>query len=220
MVVNSSKTCKREYGYGTGIKNLSQTFNEANYNFNQQQIEQLQQYANELSRWNKKINLTSVDQKDFYTHHLLDSLSVMGELKGNHILDMGTGGGLPGVPLAIACVNKSFSLLDARNKKVQFLKFIKSVLALNNIYPIHQRVEEHQPQLLYDTVISRAFTSMDRIYQLAKPLITPKGRIIAMKGRNPVEELKQLDHMQVNYEVKSLAVFGLNAERHLVIIDN
>ena len=193
---------------------------QAGYDFNQQQIGQLQQYTNELSRWNKKINLTSVDQKDFYTYHLLDSLSVMGELKGAHILDMGTGSGLPGVPLAIVCIDKSFTLLDARNKKIQFLKFIKSTLALKNIYPIHQRVEEHRPQLLYDTVISRAFTSMDRIYQLAKPLIASKGRIIAMKGRNPVEELKQLDHMKVNYEVKSLAVFGLNAERHLVIIDN
>ena len=202
------------------IKDLANILPQAGYDFDQTQIEQLQHYVDELSRWNKKINLTSVDEKDFHTHHLLDSLSVTPELKGANILDMGTGGGLPGVPLAIACPEKSFILLDARNKKIQFLEFIKTALALNNVYPVHQRIEQHQPQSFYDTVISRAFSSMDEIYKLAKPLVTREGRIIAMKGRNPTQELKQLDHMQVNYEVKSLSVFGLNAERHLVIIDN
>jgi len=197
---------------------LNKKLTHAGYEFNQQQIEKLQQYADELNRWNKKINLTSIDEKDFFTHHLLDSLSVIPELKGTNILDMGTGGGLPGVPLAIVCEDKSFTLLDARNKKIQFLKYIKNTLSLNNIYPIHDRVENHQPQVLYDTIITRAFTSLEKIYQLAKPLITPQGRICAMKGRYPGEEIEQLDHKQVNYEVKSVDVFGLDAQRHLITL--
>ena len=202
------------------IKNLSEELIEAGYDFDQKQILQLQHYADELLRWNKKINLTSIDEKDVLTLHLLDSLSIISELKGPNILDMGTGGGLPGIPLAIACSEHSFTLMDARNKKIQFLEFIKSILPLANIDPIHQRVEEHQPKLLYETVLARAFTSMERIYQLAKPLIASKGQIIAMKGRYPTEELKQLDHMQVNYEVKSVDVYGLDAHRHIVIIKN
>ncbi len=201
-------------------KQLTRILSQAGYDFKQQQTEQFQQYADELIRWNKRINLTSVDEKDFLTHHLLDSLSVMDELKGTNILDMGTGGGLPGVPLAIACNDKSFTLLDGRNKKIQFLEFIKNTLSLDNIQPVHQRAEDHKPESLYDTVITRAFSSLDRIYLMAKPLIAVKGRLIAMKGRYPTGELKQLDHMQVNYEVKSIDVFRLDGERHLVIINN
>ncbi len=199
---------------------MKRALNNAGYFFDQHQINQLCQYQTELFRWNQKINLTSIDEEHFISHHLLDSLSVATELKGGHVLDLGTGGGLPGVPLAVTLLEKSFTLLDARNKKIQFLDFVKNKLELVNIHPIHQRAEAHQPVSLYDTVVTRAFSSLTEIYRLAKPLINKSGRIIAMKGRYPAQELTDLEHIGVNYEVKSVDVSGLDAERHLIIIDN
>ncbi len=220
MERNRSETKKQERGCGATIQELTQTLNNAGYRFDRHQVEQFQLYQTELFHWNKKINLTSINKQDFISHHLLDSLSVIDDLKGNRILDVGTGGGLPGVPLAIANPEKSFTLLDARNKKIQFLEHIKSKLRLVKIYPQHQRAEDYQPDSLYETVVTRAFSSLAVIYRLAKPLIADSGRMIVMKGRYPEQELSELHHMQVNYEVKSVAVFGLDAERHLIIIDN
>ena len=162
--------------------------------------------------------MTSIDEDQYLTHHLLDSLSVLDYLHGDTILDMGTGGGLPGVVLAIANPEKQFTLLDARNKKILFIQAVKTALSLTNIYPVHCRVEDHRPALKYSTVVTRAFAQIDKIVQLAEPLLKQQGRIIAMKGRLSDEEMKQLDHIGLHYEVKSVEVYGLDAQRHVVTL--
>ena len=197
-------------------KALSKTLQQAGLGFEETQINQFEKYFDLLYTWNKRINLTSINQNDYITHHLLDSLSISQEIQGHDILDMGTGGGLPGVVLAIAQPQNNFTLLDARNKKILFLNTVKFALPLANINPLHSRVEIHQPKVKYSTVITRAFAQIDKIFQLATPVLLKHGRIIAMKGRLDSKEMKQLDHIGVNYEVKSVEVYGLDAQRHVV----
>lgn len=200
------------------IKALSKTLGQAGFKFDEIQKKQFDAYFTLLSDWNKRINLTSIDEDNYLTHHLLDSLSVLDDIHGDTILDMGTGGGLPGVVLAIARPEKQFTLLDARNKKITFLNVVKTGLLLTNIEPVHVRVEDHLPTVRYSTVITRAFAQIDKIFHFAQPLLAPQGRIIAMKGRLSDQEMKQLDHIGVHYEVKSVEVHGLNAQRHIVTI--
>jgi len=200
------------------IKDISKTLELAGYGFDETQKKQFDDYFNLLSDWNKRINLTSIDEDKYLTHHLLDCLSVLEDIHGDTILDMGTGGGLPGVVLAIAQPEKQFTLLDARNKKIAFLKSVKMTLPLINIDPQHSRVEDHQPSLKYSAVITRAFAQIDKIFQLAHPVLAQHGRIIAMKGRLSAQEMKQLEHIGVHYEVKSVDVYGLDAKRHIVTL--
>ena len=192
-------------------KALSESLSRAGFNFEDDQVKQFEMYFDLLYDWNKRINLTSIDRDDYITHHLLDSLSALGHIYGADVLDMGTGGGLPGVVLAIAQPDKQFTLLDARNKKILFLNTVKNALPLANIEPLHSRVEAHQPEIKYATVVTRAFAQIDKIFKLASPVLRQDGRIIAMKGRLDPKELKQLDHIGVHYEVKSVEVYGLNA---------
>ena len=119
------------------IKALSKTLGQAGFKFDEIQKKQFDAYFTLLSDWNKRINLTSIDEDNYLTHHLLDSLSVLDDIHGDTILDMGTGGGLPGVVLAIARPEKQFTLLDARNKKITFLNVVKTGLLLTNIEPVH-----------------------------------------------------------------------------------
>ena len=200
------------------INDLSSTLGLAGFRFTSTQINQFDHYFKLLSDWNRRINLTSIDEDHYLSHHLLDSLSVLEDLHGDRVLDLGTGGGLPGVVLAVAKPQIQFTLLDARNKKITFLKAVKSALSLSNVDPVHSRVETHKPALKYSSVVTRAFASLDRIFRLAQPVLAQNGRIIAMKGRLSAEEIKHLDHIGVNYEVKSVEVYGLNAQRHSVII--
>ena len=195
---------------------LSKTLKQAGFSFEEHQTMQFEKYFDLLYDWNKRINLTSIDRGDYLTHHLLDSLCALEHIHGDEILDMGTGGGLPGVVLAIAQPQNNFTLLDARNKKILFLNAVKHALPLDNIDPVHSRVEAHQPKTKYATVITRAFAQIDKIFKLAAPVLKQDGRIIAMKGRLDPKEMKQLDHIGVHYEVKSVEVYGLDAQRHVV----
>ncbi len=197
---------------------LSESLDEAGYRFDQVQKKCFEAYFMQLYRWNKRINLTSVDEENYITHHLLDSLSVLEDLHGETILDMGTGAGLPGVVLAIAQPEKQFTLLDARKKKIMFVNAVKTALSLNNINAVHCRVEDHRTSLKYSTVVTRAFARIDKIFHLAQPHLEPHGRIIAMKGRLSAQEMNQLGHIGLHYEVKSVEVFGLDAHRNVVTI--
>ena len=197
-------------------KDLSTGLDLAGFSFTTTQKNQFDAYFKLLSDWNKRINLTAIDEDNYLTHHLLDSLTALQDIQGDTILDLGTGGGLPGVVLAIAKPEKKFTLLDARNKKIIFLQAVKNALLLSNIEPVHCRIEDHRPVAKYSTVISRAFARVDKIYRLAEPVLADNGRVIAMKGRLTDEEMKQLDHIRVNYEVKSVEVYGLDAQRHII----
>ena len=177
----------------------------------------LMEYVTELMNWNRVYNLTSVRKPtDIITRHILDSLSVLPYLRGDRILDIGTGAGLPGIPLAIACPEREFVLLDSSSKKLRFVQQTLGILELDNVTLENSRVEEYRPEVLFDTIICRAFSDLPEFYRNAARLCSPGGRMLAMKGVYPMTEVECLEDKAVLDEVISLKVPGLDAERHLV----
>jgi 16S rRNA (guanine527-N7)-methyltransferase len=181
--------------------------------------ELLMEYVTELMNWNRVYNLTSVRKPtDIVTRHILDSLTILPYLHGERILDIGTGAGLPGIPLAIACPERDFVLLDSSSKKLRFVQQTLGILNLDNVALEDSRVEEFQPEALFDTVICRAFSDLPDFYRYAARLCNEGGRMLAMKGVYPMTEVECLDDKSVIDDVVSLKVPGLDAERHLVIM--
>ena len=181
--------------------------------------ELLIEYVTELMNWNRVYNLTSVRKPtDIVTRHILDSLTILPYLHGDRILDIGTGAGLPGIPLAIACPGREFVLLDSSSKKLRFVQQTLGILKLDNVTLEDSRVEEFQPETLFDTVICRAFSDLPDFYRYAARLCNEGGRMLAMKGVYPMTEVECLADKSVIEEVVSLKVPGLDAERHLVIM--
>jgi 16S rRNA (guanine527-N7)-methyltransferase len=150
--------------------------------------------------------------------HILDSLSVIPHLHGNRVLDIGTGAGLPGIPLAIACPEREFVLLDSSSKKLRFIQQTLGILELDNVMLEHMRIEDYRPDELFDTVICRAFSDLSDLYQHATRACAPDGRMLAMKGVYPMAEIEGLADKDVIDDVVSLTVPGLDAERHLVLM--
>lgn len=178
----------------------------------------LTQYLLLLDKWNAAYNLTAIrDLETMVTKHLLDSLAILPWVHGELILDVGTGAGLPGIPLAIAQPERQFVLLDSNGKKVRFLQEVKRQLALPNLEVVQFRVENYHPKQGFDTVLSRAFSSLEQMIFWTQHLISQEGVWLAMKGRYPDEELSHLDK---NYRVHTYAVKGLESERCCVVIDN
>jgi 16S rRNA (guanine527-N7)-methyltransferase len=181
--------------------------------------ELLIEYVTELMNWNRVYNLTSVRKPtDIVTRHILDSLTILPYLHGDRILDIGTGAGLPGIPLAIACPGREFVLLDSSSKKLRFVQQTLGILKLDNVTLEDSRVEEFQPETLFDTVICRAFSDLPDFYRYAARLCNEGGRMLAMKGVYPMTEVECLADKSVIEDVVSLKVPGLDAERHLVIM--
>ena len=179
----------------------------------------LMEYVTELMNWNRVYNLTSVRKpNDIITRHILDSLSILEYLNGDRILDIGTGAGLPGIPLAIACPERDFVLLDSSSKKLRFVQQTLGILKLDNVTRENSRVDEYQSDDLYDTSVCRAFSDLPDFYRYAARLCKPDGRMLAMKGVYPMTEVESLDDKSVISDVVSLKVPGLDAERHLVIM--
>jgi 16S rRNA (guanine527-N7)-methyltransferase len=181
--------------------------------------ELLMEYVTELMNWNRVYNLTSVRKPtDIVTRHILDSLTILPSLHGERILDIGTGAGLPGIPLAIACPEREFVLLDSSSKKLRFVQQTLGILNLDNVTLQDSRVEEFQPEVLFDTVICRAFSDLPDFYRYSARLCNEGGRMLAMKGVYPMTEVECLDDKSVIDDVVALKVPGLDAERHLVIM--
>jgi 16S rRNA (guanine527-N7)-methyltransferase len=177
----------------------------------------LMEYVTELMNWNRVYNLTSVRKPtDIVTRHILDSLSVLPHLQGNRVLDIGTGAGLPGIPLAIACPERQFVLLDSSSKKLRFVQQTLGILGLDNVALADARVEDYRPDELFDTIICRAFSDLPDFYSHASHLCRPGGRLLAMKGVYPMTEIECLTDKTIIDEVIALKVPGLDAERHLV----
>ena len=162
------------------------------------QLNKLMQYLSLFHKWNRTYNLSAVREPEEMVHrHLLDSLSVVPhfrdcDLAPQRVIDVGTGGGLPGIPLAILFPNTRFTLLDSAGKKTRFLFQVKVALGLDNVTVENRRVESFQPEARFDIVISRAFASLADMVQGCKHLLTPKGRFWAMKGIYPQDELSAL----------------------------
>jgi len=177
----------------------------------------LMEFVTELMNWNRVYNLTSVRKPtDIVTRHILDSLSVLPHLLGGRVLDIGTGAGLPGIPLAIACPEREFVLLDSSSKKLRFVQQTLGILDLDNVTLENTRVEEYQPEKPFDTIICRAFSDLPDFYDHAARLCNPNGRLLAMKGVYPITEIECLQDKSIIDDVHSLKVPGLDADRHLV----
>jgi 16S rRNA (guanine527-N7)-methyltransferase len=184
------------------------------------QQQQLIDYVELLHKWNKTYNLTSVrDPQQMLIKHIVDSLVVSPHLIGQRFIDVGTGAGLPGIPLAIVNPDYHFVLLDSLGKRLRFLTQAKNTLPLVNVTLVQSRVEEYEPQLPFDGVISRAFSSITDMVKLCSHLIEPKSRFFALKGLYPKEEITALDDSVTVSSVKTLEVPGLDGERHLVILE-
>ena len=179
----------------------------------------LLEYCDLISKWNKTYNLTSVDDPEqMVSLHLLDSLAVLPFLPGGRVLDVGTGAGLPGIPLAIARPVQNFVLLDSNGKKTRFLVQASGQLGLDNIEVVNQRVESYQAPELFDVIISRAFSSLEQFLSTCDHLLAPGGQFLAMKGKLPEDELQQLPAGIQLVSSVELKIPGLDAERHLLML--
>ncbi len=173
----------------------------------------------QLERWNKKVNLTAIrDRGEMITGHLLDSLAARPLLNGRRILDVGTGGGFPGLPLAIAEPDREFDLVDSNNKKIMFVQHVAGLLGLDNVNAVKARTEDYAPGYRFDTVIARAVAAVPRLLELAGHHVGEDGVFVALKGRHPAEELESLP-VHWGFEVTELKVPGLaEGSRHAVLL--
>ncbi|MHB1214167.1 MAG: 16S rRNA (guanine(527)-N(7))-methyltransferase RsmG [Thiobacillus sp.] len=173
-----------------------------------------------LDKWNRVYNLTAVrDVERMVSHHLLDSLAAVPFLQGESVLDVGSGGGLPGIPLAIARPTLPVTLIDSIAKKTAFLLQVKAELGLDNLNVITSRVEDYQPDGHFEVITSRAFSDLKEFVTLTRHLLKPTGRWLAMKGLIPHEEIALLpDWVKVSANIE-LVVPGLEASRHLIVLE-
>lgn len=201
------------------INKLTSLLQAANISLSDQQKQQLIGYVSLLDKWNKAYNLTSVrDPQQMLVRHILDSIVVAPHLKGSRFIDVGTGPGLPGIPLAIVMPEAHFTLLDSLGKRVRFLRQVQHELGLENITPVQSRVEEFPSEPPFDGVISRAFASLEDMVNWCHHLPAPEGRFFALKGVRPDDEIASLPAGYTLDAVVELKVPQLDGERHLVII--
>ena len=187
-----------------------------NISSNQEQRGQLLSLLTQLTKWNKAYNLTAIkDPKECLNLHLLDSLAVIPFIKQKTIIDVGTGAGFPGLPLAIMLPQVRFTLLDSNNKKVRFIRQQIHELKLSNVEVIHSRVEDVE-ELQYEGIISRAFASIEDMVNLTKHLLAKNGRWLVMKGAYKGLETEQLKAVVKEVSYHELNVPGLDAQRCLI----
>ncbi|MEI7430938.1 MAG: 16S rRNA (guanine(527)-N(7))-methyltransferase RsmG [Betaproteobacteria bacterium] len=181
--------------------------------------EKLLAYAALLYKWNKTFSLTAMREQDkAVSHHLLDSLAVLPFVPVGSLLDVGSGGGMPGIPLAIARPDLRVTLLDSNSKKAAFLQQAAIELALPNISVHCGRVEQYHPALGYAAITSRAFSELADFVNLSCHLLLPNGIWLAMKGLRPEDEIARLPKGVLVEDVPRLVVPGVDGERHLVVL--
>jgi 16S rRNA (guanine527-N7)-methyltransferase len=169
-----------------------------------------------IEKWNKTYNLTAIRRRDEMVNlHLLDSVSILPHLEGKRIIDVGTGAGLPSIPLSIFCPDIEFQLLDSNAKKTRFVQQAILELKLTNVKVTHRRVEDFEPVQPFDTVLTRAFASLPEIIELTQHLISENGTLLCMKGQTPDEELAAVNAQTT---LISINVPHIEVERCLVKI--
>lgn len=204
----------------THTAELTHGLAELKLDLTQEQIAQLESYLALLAKWNQTYNLTAVREEErMVSYHLLDSLTLVPQLAGGtRLLDVGSGGGMPGIPAAIARPDLQVVLLDSNHKKTTFLRQAVIELKLDNVEVVTNRVEAYQPEQKFDRITSRAFAELAEFVKLTRHLLAPGGQYVAMKGVYPYEEIALLPEGFAVAEVLPLTVPGLDAERHLVRI--
>jgi 16S rRNA (guanine527-N7)-methyltransferase len=178
-------------------------------------VEQLLGFIKLMEKWNKAYNLTAIRDRDAMVRlHLLDSLAIVPFIEGKRVIDIGTGAGLPGIPLAIYLPEIDFTLLDSNAKKTRFVQQAILELKLKNVSVCHNRVEQYHPEKSFDTVITRAFAGLSDIVEMTAHLLSKDGVLLAMKGQIP--DLPKLESAKT--EMIPVNVPGISAERCLVKI--
>ena len=199
----------------TALQRLGQTFPDDT-------AEKLGTLIDELERWNRKVNLTAIrNRDDMITSHLIDSLVAGPLLEGESILDVGTGPGFPGLPLAIVHPQRRFTLLDSNNRKIMFAQHVAGLLGLGNVSAVKARGEDYAPGHGFDTVIARALAALPRLVEIAGHHVREDGVFVALKGRYPEEELDALGKLDIpwSHAVTELDVPGLEkGSRHAVLL--
>lgn len=183
------------------------------------QVDRLLAYLAELRRWNASYNLVAAGElPKLVSRHLLDSLAVTPWLRGPAVLDVGSGAGFPGLPLAVLNPGWRFSLLDSAGKKVRFLRHVVRTLDLDNVTPVESRVESFSPGGEFSTIVSRAFAALPAFLAATRHLAGPGTRWLAMLARPPGRQADELPGWVRIDEVAPLTVPGLDAERHIVVL--
>ncbi len=198
---------------------LTTALKQNNLSLSDQIQQKLIRYLELMQQWNKVFNLTSITEpRDMVYLHIVDSLIVSPYLHGKHMLDVGSGAGLPGIPLAILSPDQQWTLLDKNNKKTRFMIQAIAELGLNNVKVIHSRCEDFHPAQCFDSILSRAYGTLTMFADGTAHLLCTDGLFIAMKGKYPQEELDTLSN---NYRVENvvrLNLQGLDVERHIVCL--
>ncbi len=183
------------------------------------QTSRLMDYLSLLQKWNRTYNLTAIrEPAKMVSHHLLDSLSIVNHVKAGRLLDVGTGAGLPGIPLAIARPDIRITMLDSNNKKTAFVQQVASELALTNAIVVNERVETWKQIEKFDAIVSRAFSSIRDFVEKTGHLLEEDGELLAMKGLQPDEEMADLPPGFGIQQLVKLLVPGVEGQRHLVVI--
>ena len=183
------------------------------------EISKLVTLLSELQRWGERVNLTGIrEPRKMISAHVLDSLAVRSFIEGQSIIDVGTGAGFPGLPLAIVEPKIEFELLDSNGKKISFVNHIIGQLGISNAKALKARAEDYAPGKRFDTVIARALASTAKLLQMAGHLVREDGVLLALKGKYPAEELAAIEHLPGwEYSVTELTVPGLESHaRHVI----
>lgn len=201
------------------LNKLSRLLDEAGISLTDHQKNQLVAYVELLHKWNKAYNLTSVrDPNEMLIRHILDSIVVAPHLQGERFIDVGTGPGLPGIPLSIVLPDAHFTLLDSLGKRVRFLRQVQHELHLTNVTPVQSRVEDFPAEPPFDGVISRAFASLNDMVSWCHHLPGAQGKFYALKGLIPNDEIATLPAAFSVESIVELTVPHLEGDRHLVVI--
>lgn len=203
------------------MTSLQQSAAELGVPLTDDQVAKLTRLLDELDDWNQRMNLTAIRERPAQiTKHLLDSLSIHTFLRGTRIADIGTGAGFPGLPLALVNPDKQFTLIDSVAKKLRFVEHAAQALGLSNVKTLHARAEAIDLKQMnaprFDTIVARAVGQTAMLVETSGHLLTGGGRLLAMKGKRPDEELKTLPSGWKVAEIHRLHIPGLDEERHLV----
>jgi len=201
------------------LKHWAQTFN---IHLTNAQVEKFELYKETLVQWNKKMNITRITStQDIVIKHFLDSLAVLPFINPfghESILDVGSGGGFPGIPMGIVNPETKITLLDSSRKRIHFLKYMSHILGIKNIHVCHDRIETFNPDCSFDIIISRAFSKISSFATWSKKFLKISGRIVAMKGKNVFDELEQFDASGFHATIESYSLPEINQKRYLIIL--